>query len=195
MTKRKRTTAANAEPKLTVKQKMFAGFFAQCLNGTQSAREAGYRGNDATLAAVASENLRKPKVKAYVDKLLEARALSKGEVLARISEQAAGDMSDFLEVGELEGVNTINLAQARDAGKLHLLKSVKVSKGAQGATSISVELYSAQNALDKLMKYYGLYQERLDLTSGGKPFDVSRLSDEQLRRLADGDDPATILTG
>ncbi len=195
MAKRKRTTAKPKKtPKLTAKQKMFAEFYAECLNGTQAARSAGYKGNGVVLASMAYENLRKPQIRSYVDQLLSTKSLSPAEVKARISDHATGSMEDFLEVGDLEGFNTINLAKAREAGKLHLLKSVKISKTLQGG-SISIELYSADSALDKLAKVHGLYQERLDLTSGGKPFDVSRLSDEQLRRLADGDDPAIVLAG
>ena len=50
-------------PTLTDKQRQFVDWYcssdARC-NGTEAARRAGYRGNDNTLRAVASENLTKP---------------------------------------------------------------------------------------------------------------------------------------
>ena len=48
-------------------------------NGTEAARRAGYKGNDAALARIAYENRRKPKV---IDRLeeLEAKALSGADV-------------------------------------------------------------------------------------------------------------------
>lgn len=58
---------------LTVKQTAFiAAYIGECHgNGVQSARKAGYAGNDATLRAIASENLTKPNVAATVAEYLE----------------------------------------------------------------------------------------------------------------------------
>lgn len=53
--------------KLTVKQQRFVDFFDG--NGTETARKAGYKGSDNTLAQVARENLRKPQIlKAILDR-------------------------------------------------------------------------------------------------------------------------------
>lgn len=49
---------------LTPKQQRFVDAYDG--NGTDAARKAGYKGNDVTLAAVASENLRKPQVAAAI---------------------------------------------------------------------------------------------------------------------------------
>lgn len=49
---------------LTAKQKAFVEAYAG--NATEAARLAGYAGNDATLAQVGSENLRKPEVAAAI---------------------------------------------------------------------------------------------------------------------------------
>ncbi len=46
---------------LTQKQQRFIEYYDG--NGTEAARKAGYAGDDAVLAQVASENLRKPKLK------------------------------------------------------------------------------------------------------------------------------------
>lgn len=52
------------------KQKLFVIWFTTpgdtFFNGTQSAKKAGYKGNDVTLASVANENLRKPYIMAAV---------------------------------------------------------------------------------------------------------------------------------
>lgn len=48
------------ERKLTVKQQRFADLYDG--NGVKAAREAGYKGNNITLAAVARENLAKPHI-------------------------------------------------------------------------------------------------------------------------------------
>jgi phage terminase small subunit len=46
------------EEKLTHKQQLFVDFYEG--NGTEAARNAGYKGNDNTLCSVGKENLRKP---------------------------------------------------------------------------------------------------------------------------------------
>lgn len=170
--------------KLTDKQKLFAEYYAETLNATQAARLAKYRGSDETLWSTGSDNIRKPKVRAYIDELLDAKKLSPEEVIFRLSEHAKIDMADYLEVGELEGFNTIDLAKARKAGKLRFIKSVRVTKSLNGG-SVSIDLYDAQAALDKLAKYHGLYQERVDLTTGGEPFDLEAWDKTRAKRKAD----------
>lgn len=49
---------------LTGKQKKFANAYLSCWNGTKAAIEAGYSHESA--ASIASENLRKPKIQAYI---------------------------------------------------------------------------------------------------------------------------------
>lgn len=60
----KRKSASRREG-LTPKQRAFVEAYTGAAggNGTQAARLAGYKGNDATLSAVANENLRKPLVR------------------------------------------------------------------------------------------------------------------------------------
>jgi phage terminase small subunit len=52
-------TQQAAERPLTVKQQRWAEEYARTGNGVQAARVAGYKGNEATLASVSAENLRK----------------------------------------------------------------------------------------------------------------------------------------
>ena len=67
---------------------------------------------------------------------------------------------------------SFDLAAMRDAGKLHLVKSVKRDK--EGG--IAVELHSAEHADDVLAKHLGLLTEKVDLTSGGEPLREIRVS-------------------
>jgi len=57
---------------LTLKEQRFALAYVleTAGNGTQAARLAGYKGDDNVLAGVAYENLRKPKIRAYIQNLL-----------------------------------------------------------------------------------------------------------------------------
>lgn len=98
--------------------------------------------------------------------------MSADEVLTRMADLARGDLSRYiLSNGEID----IELLKADDMG--HLLKKYKkitkrtVTKdGREFETEIyEMELYPADNALDKLMRYYGLYTDKVDVTSGGEP--------------------------
>ena len=52
---------------LTYKQYVFANNYIKSGNGLQSARLAGYRGNQNTLGTMANENLHKPAIIKYID--------------------------------------------------------------------------------------------------------------------------------
>ena len=68
--------------KLTDKQLSFCKWYVSgvCnLNGAAAARKAGYQGNDATIRAIASQNLTKSLVRAEIDKRL-AKAMSGADV-------------------------------------------------------------------------------------------------------------------
>lgn len=86
---------------------------AECYgNGTESARKAGYKGNDATLAQVAAENLRKPQIVEEIERL-EKQALKGSEitvekVLRDLEDQrrealSAGQYAPAVRCSELQG--------------------------------------------------------------------------------------------
>ena len=61
--------------RLTPKQAAFIKWYVSAkvnMNGTQAAREAGYKGNDNTLASIAAENLRKPAIKIEIQRQINA---------------------------------------------------------------------------------------------------------------------------
>lgn len=144
---------------LTQKQKAFAIHYAACLNATESARLAGYSdSSDAVLGAIGHENLRKPKIRQEIDRLLTERTIQAEEVLARLSAQAEGDLSDFFDIQY--GIPILNLEKAKERGKMHLVK--KISFGNKGFVS-SIELESSQAALVHLGKAYGLFSDRIEI--------------------------------
>lgn len=134
---------------LTAKQRMFALEYIMCKNGTEAARRAGYAGDDATLAAVAYENLRKPQIVAFIEERFAEHAMRANEVIERLSEQARADMGDFINVKH--NYVSIDLEKAQQQNKLHLIKKVK-----QGKYGIELELYDAQAAQRTLAQHHGL---------------------------------------
>ena len=63
-------TGTKDENGLTLKQRLFAENYVVMLNATKAAIKAGYPVTSAH--AIASENLRKPLIKAYIEKLFDA---------------------------------------------------------------------------------------------------------------------------
>jgi len=71
----------------------------------------------------------------------------------------------------------------------------RVSDMAQGVLMKSIQEGNTQDAKWWLArKRRQDFGDNIDVTSGGKKIDFSRLSDDQLERLIRGDDPGTIIT-
>lgn len=193
-----------SEAKLTDKQRIFIEAYLTCWNATEAARQAGYAGNDATLAVVGSENLRKPQIQGAIQERLKEKAMGADEVLARLADEARGSMADFMTIHESPLVKPggipikdhegkpiiryfpeLDLKKAEERGKLHLIK--KLTYTAHGP---SIELYDAQAAKQLLGKHHGLFKENDNIL---KYLDLSKLSSEQLERIKNGDDPIKVL--
>jgi len=143
--------------KLTDKQQAFVYEYIKDLNGTDAARRAGYKGTDNTLAVIAHENLRKPKIRAAIDQLLRERALTAAEVVSRLTDQARGIPEDCFTV--FGTMIAVDFEKLREHGLLHLVK--KVTYGRDGRPTI--EFYDAQSALQLLGKYHKLFTDRVQV--------------------------------
>lgn len=91
-------------PKLTPKQRSFIDHYLEngC-NGTQAARDAGYKGNQNTLASVAKDNLRKPHIKSVID-AARAKLKEKLGISAENKRQALWDIAqDGMEKVDVQG--------------------------------------------------------------------------------------------
>lgn len=141
--------------KLTTKQKLFVEFYlgaAHC-NATEAARMAGYRGNDATLAAVGSENLRKPHISALISQRVQEIAMTADEVLRRLTDIGRGTLEDFFDLPEGQTKPVLNLNKAAARGQMHLLKVVRLN---DAGDLRSIELHNPQVALDRLARHHRL---------------------------------------
>ena len=85
---------------------------------------------------------------------IEARRMSPGEVIARLSEQARGNIGDFVTIEG--GEARIDLDKARRRHKLHLIKRLRL-----GERGVEVDLYDAQDALIQLGRHYRLFVDRV----------------------------------
>jgi len=122
---------------------------------TQAARLAGY----ASPTSEGSRLYREPEVRAAIEERMRELAIPAEEILARLSEQARGNMADFVAIGE-DGAFRISLSDAEASGKLRLVKKAGYDQRGRPA----IELYDAQSALLALAKRYGLFPDRAELS-------------------------------
>jgi phage terminase small subunit len=168
-TKADKFSHISADQPLTRKQQKFVSAYTSTslFNGKESAREAGYKGNDHTLTQVGSENLSKPHIKAAISKIMERDAMGEREVRARLAAQARADIGQIIDLSD-PNAPKLDLEKAKRLGFTKNLRKVKTTtkKGRKGQSSVIVEaeLYSSQDALDKMARILGLYKDKTLLT-------------------------------
>lgn len=171
---------------LTAKQLAWANAYLETSNKTEAARRAGYDGNDVTLASIGYENFRKPQIEAYLKQRLSEKAMPADEVLTRLADMARSDIADFAHVEDWSSLTKL-------PGKSHVIKKFKrkVTTGKDDTRyeEIELELYDAQAALVHIGRVHNLFKE----THTNLNYDLSKATDEQLQRIAAGDDPAAVL--
>lgn len=191
------------ETKLVGKQKLFADYYLSeaRFNGTKAAELAEYKGNKATLAAVAYENLRKPQIKAYIDERLSAMTMPANVVLTRLTEYAEGNIEDVCDEN-----GNFSFALAKKRQKTHLLKKIKVKRTIREKKievtenmesflaedeveaieseisiiheEIEFEMYSSHEAVRDLGKHHKLFTDKHEHTGAdGKPIQIQRSMD------------------
>jgi len=157
----------------TDKQRAFIDeYFKNGFNATRAAIAAGY--SEKTARFIAAENLSKPNIRQAIDERLAEETISANEALRRLSDHAMGTMEDFVnEAGY------IDLEEARQSGKMHLIHSYK-HIATDGQERIEVKLYDAQSALKEIIRLHQLADnkptDRIDVT--GSAFE------ERIEKLA-----------
>ena len=145
---------------LNSRQQKFVELYLQNLNATRSAIDAGY--SEKTACSIGWENLRKPEIKDAISRRLSETAMSPEEVIKRLGEHARGSVSSFLTQDD-DNIS-IDLTTPQAKANLHLIKKITQrriirTKGDDEEiddTTLSIELYPADGALNTLAKYHGL---------------------------------------
>ena len=160
---------------LNPKRRIFIEEYLKCWNATEAARRAQYKHPNVK----GCQLVKVSEIDAEIKRRLKEVQMEADEVLARISEIARAEYAPYiLESG------TINLAQMIADGKAHLIKGIKETKHGQEVT-----FHDSQKALTDMARRHGLFKDRTDNLN----IDVSTLTDTQLNRIADGEDPIIVL--
>jgi len=166
--------------KLTSKQAAFIEEYFLDFNATRAAKRAGYSQKYNVAAATGSRLLKNAKVAERIRQRFQESAMSADEVLARLAEQARGVPSEY--VGADGGVN---ISAIVEDGNAHLIKKIKDTHHGR-----EYEFYDSQSALALIGKHHALFTKRTENFN----VDLTQLTDEQLERLANGEDIYSVLS-
>lgn len=122
------------------------------------------------------------------------RYMPKEEVLARLSDQARGDMGVFANVRSQADLED-NLYSALVKTITQHYTQTQRGEGEDARSEIKARitlgLYDAQEALKLLAKHYGLFQA--DNKRQNLNIDLDSLTDDQLERIAAGEDVLSVI--
>lgn len=146
---------------LSWRQRLFINAYLSdpTANEVNAAKVAGYK----VPAVAARRLLRNPLVRWAVEARVRDCAIKADEVLARFSEVAQFDPTDFLEFSLDEETGRVrphyNLERLKRAGKGHMIKKFKILPDG----NVELEFHDSQAALDKLAKHHGIFRERIEI--------------------------------
>ena len=136
---------------LTEKERIFADEYIKTTNATQSAIKAGYAENSASVTG--SKMLRKPKVRQYIDAVMNERSkntiATADEVLEYLTRVLCGEEKDAfgLDVSVADRTKAAELL-----GKRHMLFTDKVKLDAEIEIDISDRMKQARVKSDEVQQ-------------------------------------------
>ena len=197
---------------LTNKQRAFIDAYLNSWNASDAARRAGYKGQD---RSVGSQLLANINVAAELSRRIEERSVKPKEVRELLGNQARSKVGEFFKevhrwtqwprpteevIDEKAGVDekgnpcvfylarslVLDLDKMLDPNYSKLVRKFTDSP----KTGLSIELYDAQSALEKLGKAHGLFIDKTELTGkDGGPITLNVVYGN--KRKPNPDDPAT----
>jgi phage terminase small subunit len=167
---------AKAKRQLTPQQLVFVEAYLVSWNATRAALAAGYSAK--TAYSQGSRLLKNVEVRALISLRMQEMAMDADEVLARLSDHARSSIESLLTPD-----NHLDLAVARDSGKLHHIKKLKCreryDKDGNRTVTTEVELHDAQAALVHLGRNHKLFVDRQEHTGAdGSPLVLKVVYDD-----------------
>ena len=148
---------------MTKKQKRFVEEYLVDLNATQAAIRAGYSPESA--GAIGSENLKKPEIRARIDKEMAELSKRTGVNQERVIRELA--KVAFVNMAEVVDFDTAQLLPGATAEDTAAIASVKVKTiPTDAGLGIEREIRAADKlkALELLGKHFGMFTDQLKLS-------------------------------
>ncbi len=169
---------------MTTKQQAFVeAYLANGFNATRAAITAGY--SEKTARSIGCENLTKPDIANAIKQAMAGMAMSADEALARLSEHAAGDLGDFLNVDYAE---LATHSQSRLIKRVKRTVTTRRNSKTQEETEteyFEIELYDAQSALVHILREQHLKAGEATERSDVRVTQAPPLPDDQLDSIFD----------
>lgn len=155
---------------LTKKQKLFVEEYLIDLNATQAAIRAGYSPD--TAYAIGSENLRKPEIRACIDKAMAERSRRTGINQDRVLlELAKIGFANIRDVVDPETAKILPNAKQED---LACIQSIKIKPNEWG-TEREIKMYDKKAALVDIGRHLGMFKDKVEVS--GLEKEKSKLDD------------------
>lgn len=140
---------------MTPKQQAFADEYIISLNATDAARKAGYSNRTATETGY--ENLRKPHIKAYIDKRLE-----------ELKSERVADQQEVMEY-----LTRLMRGEERET------EMINVGNFEQELVQVPVKHNIRKQAAELIGKRYSLWTEKIDVTNKNIEIVVGEWDEEE----------------
>lgn len=139
---------------LSPMQEAFVNEYLKCRNATQAAKAAGYSAKTAYSKGHALKH--EPEIAKAIQERFDEAAMTAGEVLALLAEQARAAYAEYLTVGA-DQKPFVDVARMIADGKAHLIKSLKYTRN-----GINVEFHSAESARELIARVHGLMTDKIE---------------------------------
>lgn len=146
--------------KVTKKQKQFCEEYLIDLNATQAAIRAGYSPESAY--SIGQENLKKPEIRAHIDKAIAKRSKRTGVNADRVVQELA--KIAFVNASNVIDADGATLKADAAPEDLAAIQSVKVKTFGEDGLEREIKLADKLKALELLGKHLGMFEDRLKVS-------------------------------
>ena len=166
---------------MTKKQKRFIEEYLIDLNATQAAIRAGYSSD--TAYSIGNENMKKPEIKACIDKAMAERSRRTGVNADRVLMELA--RVAFVNASDVIDADTATLKADPLPEGTAAIQSVKVKTFGEDGLERETKMADKLKALELLGKHLGMFKDKVVL-SGSLETEKTKL-DDLIRQMRGGD--------
>lgn len=166
---------------MTQKQKRFIEEYLIDLNATQAAIRAGYSPD--TAYSIGQENLKKPEIRAHIDRAIAERSKRTGVNAERVIQELA--KIAFVNATAVIDPKTATVKEDALPEDTAAIQSVKVKTFGEDGLEREIKMADKLKALELLGKHLGMFKDKIEL-SGGLDTEKTKLDDLLQQMRGDG---------
>lgn len=201
---------------LTTKQQVFIIEYTRDFNATRAALAAGY--SEKTAYSIGQQNLKKVEIANAIRARIDELTVGADEMLIGLSQQARASLGDFFKVVEewtrwplptqevIDAEDRVIDEESGEKATFYWVRHIALDLdklidpryaplvkkfGDSPKNGLTIELYDKQSAWRDIAKLRGLVTEKHEIKHD---IDFSKLSNEQLNRIIEGEDVSDVVT-